>query len=169
MKITDELLEAYLDGGLPPEKRAELEALLAIDPTLRERVAFMRGVEEFSAAAMQRRAPHYLTETVMGTVRAEVRHRAEKSSNRPLYIMLALFAAFALTAVLVPSSGNSVHIPGVLTWVPDVVSWVGGIGAGVKGMFRPLTPGAPFIAGVGALLLLAVLDMYVLRPLMRRR
>jgi anti-sigma factor RsiW len=39
---TDELLSAYLDGALSPEERARLEARLAVDADLRDRLEAMR-------------------------------------------------------------------------------------------------------------------------------
>ena len=61
----DEQLSAYLDGELTEAQRAEVDALLEQDASVRHRLEAMRGTVELISALPRRSAPPSLMEDVM--------------------------------------------------------------------------------------------------------
>ena len=167
MMITDEILEEYLDGTLPPEKRAVFEARLAIDANLRDRISFMRSVDQHTATSLQRRAPSSLTESVMGSIQLQghVSDKQSKSAKWPLYAFLGLLIVFSLAGYILPGTGNAIQIPNISP-LPDILAWLTSITAIAREHLQipALSSQGSIFAAVGALLFLLLIDLFVLRP-----
>ncbi len=95
--ISDERLSAYLDGELPPEEAAEIEAALARAPELAARLDRLRQADELAARAL-----HAIDERPLPpAVEALLTARPEAPLLRPLFWRqaarpLALAASIAL-------------------------------------------------------------------------
>ena len=107
-----ERLSAYLDGELPPEERAAVEAHLAACPDCASFLAELRAVDD-AAASLPAEAPEGYFEGFPARVlaRLEPRRPVEKPWRPPAWTWAA--AAVLLLAVVTPLTLRSVrHEPG---------------------------------------------------------
>jgi len=95
----DELLSAYLDGELSPRERARLEARLATDPELRERLEGLRRTVALVRGLPQVQAPRnfLLTPAMVAPVR---RRPAPRRWLAPALTFATTLSALACAAVL---------------------------------------------------------------------
>jgi anti-sigma factor RsiW len=101
MTVDDTMLMAYVDGDLPPERRAEVDAAVAHSPELAMRLRFMRSSVLPYGAAFDRQAlppvPTALTERVAELALVSSHVRAEPVARRMAWPRLA--AAFLVGVV----------------------------------------------------------------------
>lgn len=100
----DELLSAYLDGELTETERAEVDALLKQDVSVRRRLEALQGTVELISALPRRSAPPSLMEDVMSRLERDElledlnTSRPRRGWQRP---WLSVLASAALVAICV--------------------------------------------------------------------
>ncbi|MBN1512466.1 MAG: zf-HC2 domain-containing protein [Phycisphaerae bacterium] len=100
----DELLSAYLDGELTEPERAEVDALLKQDVSVRRRLEALQGTLELISALPRRSAPPSLMEDVMSRLERDElledlnTSRPRRGWQRP---WLSVLASAALVAICV--------------------------------------------------------------------
>lgn len=99
-KIDDTTLVAYVDGELDPQDCAEVEACLARDPALREKV---RGLRE--STAMVRAAFNHALYAPMSELTAVTARRAQHPANSS-WTRWAMPLAASLAALLIGAAGG---------------------------------------------------------------
>jgi anti-sigma factor RsiW len=101
MTIDDTMLMAYVDGDLPPERRAEVDAAVAHSPELATRLRFMRSSVLPYGAAFDRQAlppvPAALTQRVAELARVSSHARAAPAARQMAWPRLA--AAFLVGVI----------------------------------------------------------------------
>jgi anti-sigma factor RsiW len=120
--MSDERLHSYFDGELPPEERARLEAELASDPALADR---LRELRELDLALDALPGTGVSPEFTSRVVRAARRRRSVIVRLVPL--MAAAAAAAVALAILLPrseaptgkGSGTGTATAAAYTWEQD--------------------------------------------------
>lgn len=126
MRVDDTVLMAYVDGNLPPERRAEVEAAVAHSVDLAERLAAMRASVLPYCAAFDRKAlapvPPELVRRVneLASVSANAHGQTRRRASVP-WLAAAFFAG-------VFSSGAALkllpaELPG-LSWTASGSPWI---------------------------------------------
>ncbi|SAL52933.1 anti-sigma factor family protein [Caballeronia telluris] len=132
INVDDSLLMSYVDGELPPEQRAEVEAAIAHSDDLSGRVAALRASCLPYRAAYERQAvpplPESLTRRIEELVSVTTPHQraAERRGRRwPVQWAAAAFVAGAIcSGVLTGYLGGANPLrPGVDPWVRSVADY----------------------------------------------
>lgn len=120
MSIDDTVLMAYVDGELPAERRAEVEAAVAHSKELADRLAAMRASALPYGAAFARQALPPVPEALAQRVEelARIRSAPSQSQQRSWPRLAAAF----LVGALVAGSALQLSRPGSLT--ASVTPWV---------------------------------------------
>ncbi|ETX30406.1 anti-sigma factor family protein [Roseivivax isoporae] len=123
----DEILMAYADGELPPAEASALEARLAAEPDLAERLRLFTGTRDALSAAAARRAEAPLPEGMEARLRAAMAGAAAGRSTDNVVPLRA-------RAATAPAQGGS-------AWAPAAIAASLALAVGLAG---------GFILGVGS-------------------
>jgi len=132
INVDDALLMAYVDGELPPEQRAEVEAAIAHSDDLSGRVAALQASVLPYRAAYERRpvppVPESLTRRIDELVSVTTAHerRPERTSRRfAMQWAAAAFVAGAICSGVLTGylGGMNPMKPGVDPWVRSVADY----------------------------------------------
>lgn len=113
-RIDDETLMAFVDGELPPEQRAEVEAAIAADPQLRSAVERQRRLRVAVSDVFAPTAAEPLPEALLAAVRGEQRpvqvidlaaerarrHREPAEIQRPAWHSWGAIAATLVVGII---------------------------------------------------------------------
>jgi anti-sigma factor RsiW len=173
-KITDDILESYLDGLLSEDETASVEKLLSVDAVLRDRLAFIEKVDRAVITALDCQAPPQLSASVMYSVALDGKSLSvTKSDSRPaLYAFLGIIVSLIGIAVLAPSnatSSNDTSLSSSWGWlVTQLETFTMQFHSMMKG-FGALNLGDKSILPIaGVIAFLMLLDILVLRPLHKK-
>ncbi len=162
------MLESYLDGTLPEQEKRFLETRLQTDRALKAHLDHMRNIERAAADALSITAPEALTASVMQSIHEEALNKQSKFGINALSMYFFIISALGVAAFFIPpTSGQRLSfLDPAIEWLSRHLSSASTTASNLIDILpRSCDTSSPVLPVIlGTVLLLAILDLYLLKP-----